>query len=368
MSSTAFRTTNQTLAVQDKRIRGLLADSNITNLPRGSAVALITGTARNQKQTIAFSGSPTSGKVNMTFEGTPFVINWDDTAAEVEATLAALVGVGNVDVTGGPVDAGGSLVIEFIGQLAARTQDLIVVGSSTFDAGVATVSITQTAIQHDRIVAWAPTLVSPPPALTLAGNGSGADWLAGDHKVFATWGDQYGNETLAGPVKNVTLTSNQNIRISAINAAGTPDTATTLNVYVDGQLAKKVAVSTPGTGGNVVQTDLAGYDTSIPRSSAPTVGTHFAAQHGAGFCIGVLDKTISTDAWGNVFFAQTPGATIASLGSPTADVVIGCADLKLSDVPNIAGFEALFLSQLDARIVTGSVAGGDAVVALNPTR
>lgn len=368
MSSTAFRTTNQTLAVQDKRIRGLLADANITNLPRGSAVAMITGTARNQKQTIAFSDSPTEGVANFTFEGTAFVIQWDDTAAEVEATLAAVVGVGNVDVTGGPVDAGTSLVVEFTGTLAARTQDLIVYVSNTFDAGVPSVSITQTAVAKNRIVAWAPTLVAPPPALTLAGNGSGADWIAGDYKVFATWGDQYGNETLAGPVKNVTLTINQNIRISAINAAGTPDTATTLNVYVDGQLAKKVAVSTPGTGGNVVQTDLAGYDTSIPRSAAPVFGSHFAAQNGAGKCIGVLDKTISTDAFGKVFFAQTPGATIASMGQPTADVVVGCADLKLSDVPNIAGFEALFLHQLDAHIVTGSIAGGDAVVAINPTR
>lgn len=367
--SLAFQSSLKSLAVQDKRVRSLQMDANITNLPRGSAVALITGTARNQKQTIAFTDSPTEGVANFTFEGTAFVINFDDTAAEVEATLAALVGVGNVDVTGGPVDAGASLVIEFTGQLAARTMDLITYVSNTFDAGVPSVSITQTAIANGKIVAWAPTLVSPPPALTIAGNGAGADWIAGDYKVFATWGDADGNETLAGPVKNVTLLANQNIRITAINAAGTPDTATTLNVYVDGQLAKKVAVSTPGTGGNVLQTDLAGYDSSIPRSAAPVHGTHFAAQDGAGFCVGVLDKTASSDTFGKVYYASTPSATVAGAGVfHTVDVVIGCADLKLSDVPNITGFESVFIQQLGARIVSGSIAGGDAVISIPPAR
>lgn len=81
-------------------------DVTITRLPSGT----------NEKQTIAISGSPTSGTFTLTYSGqTTAPIAYNASAATVQAALNALsnIGSGGTSVTGGALP-GASVVVEFV--------------------------------------------------------------------------------------------------------------------------------------------------------------------------------------------------------------------------------------------------------------
>lgn len=93
-------------------------------------------------QGVAFSGTPVSGTFVLSYLGNPSAaINWNDTAAQIQAKLRAVAGLESVVVTGS-IPAG--LVITFYG-VYGNIAVLAVSGNSMVDAGAATVtpSVTQ---------------------------------------------------------------------------------------------------------------------------------------------------------------------------------------------------------------------------------
>ena len=86
----------------------------------------------NEVQTLTLAGSPTSGSVNVSYQGVGVDIPYDATAAEAEALLESIstIGSGNVSVTGGDWP-GTALVVEFIGALSVTNVELLEIDTSS---------------------------------------------------------------------------------------------------------------------------------------------------------------------------------------------------------------------------------------------
>ena len=85
------------------------------------------GLAAADVQTVALNGSPSAGSFTLSFGGqTTAAIPYNATSAQVQAALAALLGVGtgNVVCTGGPLTSA-SVTVTFAGQLAPGPQPLM---------------------------------------------------------------------------------------------------------------------------------------------------------------------------------------------------------------------------------------------------
>jgi hypothetical protein len=98
----------------------------------------VTGT--NETQQITVSGSPSEGSFTLTFDGeTTAAIDYDATAAEVDAALEALsnIAVGDVTCTGGPLP-GTAIDVEFTGNQAATDVAEMTASSSGLLADVTT--------------------------------------------------------------------------------------------------------------------------------------------------------------------------------------------------------------------------------------
>ncbi len=85
----------------------------------------------NEVQTLTLAGSPTSGSVNVSYQGVGVDIPYDATAAEAEALLESIstIGSGNVSVTGGDWP-GTALVVEFINDLGLTDVELLDVNTT----------------------------------------------------------------------------------------------------------------------------------------------------------------------------------------------------------------------------------------------
>jgi hypothetical protein len=98
------------------------------------AVAHTTSGARiADVQTLSIGGSPTNGRVTLSFGGqTTAAIPFNATAAQVQAALTALssIGANNVTCAGGPLP-GSSVTITFAGMLAPGPQPAIAIGANT---------------------------------------------------------------------------------------------------------------------------------------------------------------------------------------------------------------------------------------------
>jgi len=113
-----------------------------------SAVVTVTqahSVAINEQQRVAFSSAATGGTFTLTYSGqTTSALDWDATAAEVDAALEALsnIGAGDVSVSG---STGGPWTITFTSALAAATQPLIT-GSGASLTGDGTQDLTVTSV------------------------------------------------------------------------------------------------------------------------------------------------------------------------------------------------------------------------------
>src|SRR5580765_1102805 len=73
-------------------------------LKKGTVVGQVSSPAASEQQTITITGSPTGGGFTLTFGGhTTSALGYNATAAQVQAALEALAGIGsgNVLATGG---------------------------------------------------------------------------------------------------------------------------------------------------------------------------------------------------------------------------------------------------------------------------
>lgn len=361
MSALHSTITNAALKAQRPYVKSHQLEAS-TTFQRGALVAEVTGTQTNQQQTVSIgSGTPTSGNFTLTLFGTTLTVPYNSSAAALKTQLETIVGAGNVSTSGGALPGTG-IVVTFTGRLAGLYVPVMTVTSGTLDAGTAACSITTANRAAGRLKAWNPARIADPTtALSVSATGSGGSFTATVHIITYTWVTAAG-ETKASIPTVLALTSGQQIRVAAINAAGTPDDATALNVYVDGVLCDQIAVAS----GAIAQTDIAAFDATHGLKPLPLSNTAFTATDGTWKLKGFTNLAASSNKFGEVFFGAQDSNALNTAGTFEAPVVIGAAEIALSDLSGISGYETLAIEQLGARIVSGSIADGDAVIAFGP--
>lgn len=330
---------------------------------KGQALALVTATAVNAVLTFTITGSPTTGSFKFSFLGKTLTIPYNCSAATLSTLCQAVFGTGNYS-TGGGAWPGTALTITLTGIYAGLSPVVPTLVESTVDTGTVAVTVSTTNVPNGKLVKWDPTkIANPTTVLSVSAAGTGT-FAAGSYSISYTWANANG-ETLAAPATSLALSGSQAIRVAAINAAGTPDDATSLKVYVNGVLAKVIAVATPGSGGNVLSTDIAIWDTAISGAPLPTVNTALVKTDGRQSFYGFANRMVTTDATGAIFHSSTtnPG-TPGVAGNGLDAVVVG----GMIDQVSLAGISdwTEWLRQTGAKIMSGTVAGGNAVFALSP--
>lgn len=132
----------------------------------------------NEVQTLALTGSPTSGSVNVSYQGVGVDIPYDATAAEAEALLESIstIGSGNVSVTGGDWP-GTALVVEFIGTLALTNVESLQIDTSSL-----VMSVSETTKGVTAPTGTLETTVTPLSQSTTTPNSGPNNW-----DVAANW-------------------------------------------------------------------------------------------------------------------------------------------------------------------------------------
>jgi hypothetical protein len=116
---------------------------------RGQCLGQITDTEAAAVQTLTITGTATAG--NAVFSGQPytygaaslFTLQWNSTAAQAQAALDAVYGVGNTKVTGGAWPGTG-LAVTFIGALSAQPVPAITVSANNLTGTTPVPVVTQT--------------------------------------------------------------------------------------------------------------------------------------------------------------------------------------------------------------------------------
>ncbi len=317
-------------------------------LAQGTVVGVAPATGVADVQTLSMGSTPASGsiicnfKVPGSFAIFPVTINWNDTAAQVQAKLntayglfitTAAVGTGagttsttyGVTVTGGALSSA-SLVFTGSGIFSTMPIPAITLGTNTLmtsvpAAVVATLTHTTVGVQPNACMAYnSAVLAAPTTAATLADSATTSTFLAGVHQVTYTLVTA-GGETTPAPMAEVVLTTLHSISVTSITGLNAAVTA--VNFYVDGILA---VVNTPSAGatGTVV---ISGYSASL-TAAPPRTNTAFTLPNGSG-CqtpIGVVCWPIVTDVNGRITGAaqsgQVGGGVVLSTTRLTAPVMI----------------------------------------------
>lgn len=130
---------------EDARVLNYVFGANQT-LAKGTVLGQVTGASANDVQTI--SSSATGGTFTLSFATTTgtqttTALNYNATAAQVQAALQALsnIGSGNVTCTGGPLAT--AIVCTFGGSMANQPQPVLTINSS-LTGGTASVAHTTT--------------------------------------------------------------------------------------------------------------------------------------------------------------------------------------------------------------------------------
>lgn len=182
--------------------------------PANENVMTASGSGTNEIQQLTTTGTPTQGTFALIYSGqTTTALDFDATAAEVDAALEALsnIGAGDVTCTGGPLPA--AINIEFTGALAATDVSEITVNDdamqwsvTTLQEGSATGNETA-AIDHDATSADVFNALIALPALEYADlvvtGGPLPDTPVSVQFTGATWGEQDVDE-LTGDASGLT--------------------------------------------------------------------------------------------------------------------------------------------------------------------
>jgi hypothetical protein len=357
--------TNKSLKARRAAIESYPVDANL-NLAEGSPVALVSGTAVASVLSLTISGgTPTSGSVDLLMYGKKLTVAFNETASSLTGKLNALFGTGSFTVSGGALP-GTALTLTPARNYAGLTPAVPLVTASSLSAGTLTPSLSTPGVPKGKIVGWNPAKLAAPTAalVTYSGTGSAGTWLAGTYSLQHTWETATG-ETLPSPAVNLTLTANQSLRIAAITAGNTPDQAVALNIYANGARIARIAVTTPGSAGNVVQTDIANVNgaTGADGKRMPSENLAFTNSDGRQVFLGFLKQQTVTDEVGKAFHAAPQ--FVGDIGKSTVEVFVG-GEFKMADLSFASGTIDEFVRQMNPRVLAGRIAVGDALIAFGP--
>lgn len=383
MARTLVQTFNPAVlnARRGKSSRGSKLLDGMLVISKGQALALVTATAANHKQSITATGG--TGSAVFDFGGERFTVAGTTTPAALQVILRALPNINgaHVTVTGaGAALTDGALTIEFVNKLAGITQPPIyIVSNGITGATLAVNTAAQVCVPNGRLVAWDPSRIANPSTTAVVGTFTvgGADGLfgAGTYCIQTTWVTAQG-ETLPSFPKFLTLTAAQHIDIAAITAGNTPDYVTAINVYINGMLCVSLAATAPGTtSAAIANTDIIGPGAvaaggaSVVNAQAgkqlPTENTAFIQTDGRHLFHSFATRAQATDNFGRVYDSSTPAWDNGGLGKPEGDITLGGVYLD-SDLVGIAGYEQLFLNQTNGRLVDGVLAADGAEYFFGP--
>lgn len=358
MSQVTAAISNDQLNVENGYIASLRADAGLS-LAKGYPLAIITSAAADAVFTLTVTNTPSSGNVQYSFLGETLTIANNDTAALLQAKLDTLYGEGQF-TAGGGAWPGTPLTIaakkDYKGlSITAPSQT----ASSLNASATVAVTTTTSGVAYNRVVAWdGSKITSPAAAISVSATGSGGTIFTGIHSVQATWYNANG-ETLSAPVAMVTLTAGQNIRVAAITSGNVPTGASGMNIYIDGIYAKQIALSS----GAVPQTDIPGYDTALTPRGLPMLNTAYVYSDGRQTLAGFAKYAFQTDYKGRVKLGRDN--PIGKSGDLGVEFVRG-GIVNQSDLAWASGTESEAIYQLSARILSGTIAAGNAKIAFAP--
>lgn len=383
MARTLVQTFNPAVlnAKRGKSSRGSKLFDGMLVISKGQALALVTATAANHKQSITATGG--TGSAVLDFGGERFTVASTTTPAALQAILRALPNINgaHITVTGaGATLTDGALTVEFINKLAGINQPPILIASNGITGATLTINTAaQVCVPNGRLVAWDPSRLANPSKTAVTGTftAGGADGTigAGTYALQTTWVTAQG-ETEPSFAKMLTLTAAQHITIAAINSTNTPDYATAINIYCNGMLLVSLALASPGTtGANLVATDItapgavAGGGATVVNAQAgkplPSANTAFIQTDGRHVFHSFATRAQATDNFGRVYDSTTPSWDNGGLGKPEGDITLGGVYLD-SDLVGITGYEQLFLDQTNGRLVDGVLAADSAEYFFGP--
>lgn len=309
---TRKNTLNELQPVVGKELRvGVNFAPNLV-VKKGQIMALIVAAAVTATYTLTFSGSPTAGTFKLSYRGNPTdPITYSGTAAtlreNIRKALIALPGCEDGDwvITGtGPITISGA------GRLAGLPIEPITISSQSITGGTVAAAAGVTGVAGNRHTIYDGSVLAAPAAnaVSYTGTGSAGTWAAGTYMIQHTWETAAG-ETTPSPLVPVTLTGSQSLRVNAVNAAGTPDTAVYLNIYCNGGRIAQISVTTPGSSGNVAQTDIAGAAsaTGADGKRLPTSNTAYTNTDGTAVAKGIAPCDFRTNNKGQVIRASREG-------------------------------------------------------------
>lgn len=329
---------------------GVRLSSNLRYLA-GTFLAVLTSTAVNAVQ--RFTGTAAAGETYLEYPGwgvSTTKIGALATAAEIKACLETIPPLkGNISASGGPLGSG-TVDITFINALAGLPQTTIILYGSSLSGGTISIASQTTGVANDRWVQADLTKVATPAAAvtTYSGTGAGGTWLAGTYIIQHTW-ETLSGETLASPPTHLTLTASQSLRVAAINAAGTPDEAVYFNVYVNGARVAQIAVTTPGTAGNVAQTDIAGPGGSDGKG-IPQASTAYTYNDGRQTPRAILRWDVTTTPGGYSVRGSYAGG---QHGTATEEITAWLGGYFLAS--ELVGLSAEILTLMGGRIIKGAL-------------
>ena len=325
---------------------GALFSSNL-RLNLGTLVAMITAAATAEVQSLAKSGTLSAGQFQLLFDGQyTTLLNYNCSAADVQAALQALtnIGAGNVTCTGGTLDST-AVTITFAGDLVNLPQNLITVVNSTLTTGSAAVTRTTAGVPQNCFVQYDGSKVADPTvAPTMTSSGTSGSWLAASYKFAYTLVTAAG-ESLPSPIAILAATGSKKLHIAALT--GLAASVTAVNLYMDGQFILQLSVSSNAT--TATDFDVSDVTTSSPVPP-PRKSTAFVNSDGRQVCLGILRYDITTDEFGNVVYGQqaTPQFGKKDLDAP---VYVG-GYFTYGDIPG--GVSASAMADLNARFTKGS--------------
>jgi len=315
-------------------------------LRSGQLVAVNTGANANATQTFTTTGTGTAGTWRITFSNGEYVdLAYNTTAAAMQAALRNLAFFGQAGCTvsfSGATSAvnGNVATLTYTGPLGNNPQSLPTITLSLTGATIAVAAGT-TGNNNGALIPYDGTVVAPPVAPTVAGNGAGSTFGAGTYNVSVTFVTAQG-ETTPSPATNVTVTANQNLRVTAYSSVNSAITAA--RFYVNGVFAAETAVS----GGNIPQTDIAGV--SATSRQYPTVNTAFTKANGDYKPVGAL----RFDTYANPRGFVTYGTSNSPQGIGTNREATYWTSGKLP-TDNLIGLDQNAVTQMGGRFIKGSL-------------